>query len=66
MPKKTVNVTLDRHLRDSLSKFAWDQSLISGKRFSTIQALRVAIQTFLRMEPKEINEVLKRNTRNIG
>ena len=66
MPKKTVNVTLDRHLWDSLSKFAWDQCLISGKRFSTIKALRVAIQTFLKMTPNEINQTLNRVTHNTG
>ena len=66
MKNNTINITLDKHLWDNLSKFAWDQSLISGKRFPTIHALRLAIQTFLRMEHKEINEFLKRNTRNIG
>ena len=66
MPEKTINISLGRNLWDDLSKFAWDQSLITGKRFSTIQALRLAIEAFLKMEAKEINEILKRPTRKIG
>ncbi len=66
MPQKTININLDKDLWNSLSKFAHEQSILHEKRFPTIKALRLAIQTFLRMEPKEINEVLKRDTRDVG
>ena len=66
MPKEFINITLDRDLWDNLGGFAHEQSIKQGKRFSTIKALRLAIKIFLRLEPREINQVLKRNTRNIG
>jgi hypothetical protein len=66
MPKETINITVDRGLWDSLGGFAHEQSIKQGKRFPTIKALRLAIKVFLRLEPWEINQVLKRDTRNIG
>jgi hypothetical protein len=68
MPKKLINISLERNLWDDLSKFAWDQSLITGKRFPTIRALRLAVKVFLRASPQEINEILNRtlNTHNMG
>ena len=66
MPQKTVNISLGQDLWDSLSKLAHEQSILKGKRFPTIKTLRDAIRIFLRLKPKEINEVLKWNTRNIG
>jgi len=66
MKNDTINITLDRSLWDELNRFAHEQSILHKKRFPTIQALRLAIKAFLRMEPKEINEVLKRDTRNVG
>lgn len=59
--RDTINITLDRDLWDRLSAFAHKQSVLSKRRFSTIHALRLAIRTFLRMEPREINETLKRD-----
>ena len=64
--KKTINITIDRELWNGLSAFAHEQSLLQGARFSTIEALRTAIKVFLRLEIKEINEILDRNTRSIG
>lgn len=61
-----INISLDRELWDGLTRFAHDQSIKKGKRFSTIQALRIAIKIFLRLELKEINQLLKRDTRNSG
>jgi hypothetical protein len=58
--KDTINVTLDRHLWDGLSEFAHEQSL-KGQRFPTIKALRIAVKVFLRLKPKEINAVLRRD-----
>ena len=65
MGKDKVNITLDRDLWDGLAKFAHHQSILMEKRVPTIQALRTAIRTFLKMEPKEINRVLLRKTRNL-
>lgn len=65
MPGK-INITVDRDLWDALGKFAHEQSLLQDKRFSTIEALRMAIKVFLRLEPKEVNRILERNTRDIG
>ena len=65
MPKKVINISLDRDLWDALSRFAHEQSIKQGKRFPTIKALRVAIKVFLRLELWEINQVLKRDTRDI-
>ena len=64
--KEMINVTIDKPLWSALAKFAHEQSLLQGARFSTIEALRTAIKVFLRLEIKEINEILDRNTRNIG
>lgn len=58
-----INITLDRDLWDALGKFAHEQSLLQEKRFSTIEVLRTAVQVFLRLEIKEINQILERNTR---
>ena len=66
MPEKLINISIDRDLWDGLSKFAHQQSIKQGKRFPTIKMLRIAAKVLLRLEPWEINEVLKRNTRNIG
>ena len=66
MPKKLINISIDRDLWDALSRFAHEQSLKQNKRFSTIKMLRVAARVLLRLEPWEINEVLKRNTRRYG
>ena len=66
MKNNTINITLDKHLWDNLSKFAHEQSILHERRFPTIHALRIAIKVFLRLKPQEINEVLKRNTRNMG
>ena len=65
MPKG-INITLDRDLWDGLSKFAHKQSILTGKRFPTIKALRLAVRVFLNLSAKEINSVLKRDTRNVG
>ena len=64
--KKRINVTIDKPLWDALAKFGHEQSLLQGARFSTIEALRTAIRVFLRLEIKEINQILERDTRNIG
>lgn len=61
-----INITLERSLWDALSKVAYEQSLIHGERVSTIEILRIAIKTFLRMEDREINEILEREPRSIG
>ena len=66
MKNDTINITLDKHLWNGLSELAHKQSILKKRRFPTIQALRIAIQTFLKMEPEEVNEVLKRDTRNTG
>ena len=66
MHQKTINITLERDLWDGLARFAHEQSILQERRFPTIRALRVAIKTFLRMELREISEVLKRDTRKIG
>lgn len=63
---KGINITIDRDLWDNLNKFAHDQSIKRDKRYPTIKALRLAIKVLLRLEVKEINQVLKRNTRNCG
>jgi len=64
--KEKLNITVERDLWDGLNAFAHEQSLLQGARFSTIEALRLAIKVFLRLEIREINEFLERNTRNIG
>jgi hypothetical protein len=61
-----MNIIFDRELWDSLSAFAHEQSLSQGTRFYTIEALRTTIKIFLRLEIKEINEILDRSTCNIG
>jgi len=67
MSKNTVNITLDRDLWDGLGVFAHDQSIKKNKRFSTIEALRLSVRIFLKLEVKEINQILKRDTtRNSG
>ena len=66
MPKETINITLDRGIWDSLGGFAREQSIKQGKRFPAIKALRLATKVFLRLEPREIKEVLKRDTRYCG
>jgi hypothetical protein len=66
MPEDTINITLDRQLWEGLSKFAHEQSIKQNKQYPIIRALRLAIWTFLKMEPNEISEVLKRNTHNTG
>jgi hypothetical protein len=57
-----VNITLERGLWDGLSEFAHEQSLVKCQRFPTIKALRMAVKVFLRLKPKEINAVLRRDT----
>jgi len=64
--QKMINVTIDRKLWNGLTKFAHEQSIKKGKRFSTVQALRIAIKIFLKLEAKEINQLLRRTTRNSG
>ena len=64
--QEKINISLDRELWDGLTRFAHGQSIKKGKRFSTIQALRIAIQIFLKLEPKEINQLLRRDTRDSG
>jgi hypothetical protein len=64
--KIKINLTLERDLWDSLSKFAYEQSLAQEKRLPTIELLRTAIEVFLRLEIKEINEILDREPRKIG
>jgi len=66
MSQKTINISLDRTLWDALGKFAHEQGLLRGERFSTIEALRTAIKVFLRLEIREVNEILERNTRILG
>lgn len=63
MSQKTINISIDRPLWDALGRFAHEQSLLQDKRFSNIEALRTAIQVFLRLEIKEVNQILERNTR---
>ena len=60
MAKDAINISLDRELWDSLSAFAHQQSILAKRRFPTINALRFAVRTFLRMTPGEVNEILKR------
>ena len=57
---KGINITIDRDLWDDLSKFAHDQSIKQNKRYPTIKALRLAVKVLLRLEVKEINQILKR------
>lgn len=64
MPEKLINISIDRDLWDGLSRFAYEQSIKQGKRFPTIKALRLAIKVLLKLEPWEINQVLKRDTRD--
>jgi hypothetical protein len=64
--KKKLNITIERDLWDGLNAFAHEQSLLQGTRFSSIEALRTAIKVFLRLEIKEINQILDRDTRSIG
>ena len=66
MPEETINITLDRDLWEMLRKFAHQQSIKANKQYATIRALRLAIRTFLKMQPEEIAEVLKRRTHNTG
>jgi hypothetical protein len=66
MGQDAVNISIDRDLWESLSAFAHKQSLVKGKRFPTIKALRIAVNVFLKLTPREINRVLKRDTPNIG
>ena len=61
-----INISIDRMLWKELTKFAYTQSLKQGKRFPVIKALRLAVKIFLRLEPREINQLLKRDTRNSG
>ena len=63
---KGINITIDRDLWDKLSEFAHDQSIKQSKRYPTIRALRLAVKVLLRLEVGEINQILKRNTRNHG
>ena len=62
MGQDTVNITLDRDLWEDLRRVAAEQTLVlvHGDRISTIENLRIAIQVFLKLEPKEINTILKR------
>jgi len=64
--QEMINVTLDRELWNGLTRFAHEQSIKQNRRFPVIKALRLSVKIFLLLEPKEINQVLKRNTRNIG
>ena len=45
---KSINITLDRDLRNGLSKFAHQQTILKGKRFPTIKALRLAVRVCLK------------------
>ena len=63
--KNTINLTLERSLWDELSRFAGEQTIIQGQRYSTINALRSAIRILLRLELSEITKVLKREPRII-
>ncbi len=58
--RDTVNITLNRDLWNSLAQNAHERSLYGSERFPTIKALRWAIRVFLRLEPIEIDETLKR------
>jgi hypothetical protein len=60
MTKNTVNITVDRELWNSLAQNAHARSLFGKERFPTIKALRWAIRVFLRLDPVEIDEILKR------
>ena len=64
--KEKINISLDRYLWNDLSKYAHHQSISHEERFTTIRALRTAIHVFLKLENKEINQILRRDTRNIG
>ena len=66
MPQGTINITLDRNLWDDLSRVPHQQSIRHERRFSTIEALRVAVRVFLRLHAGQINEILTRDTRTIG
>ena len=55
MAKDKINITLERELWDSLSNMAHQQSILKGKRFTTIRALRTAIHVFLKLDPREVN-----------
>jgi len=57
-----INITLERDLWDSLSKRAYEQSIIHNERISTILMLRLAIKVFLKMRDDEINQILDRDT----
>jgi len=63
---KTISIAVDQDLWDSLSEYAHEQSILKRKRFPAVQALRLAIRVFLRLEPEEISEILKRDPHNIG
>jgi len=63
---KLINISLDRELWDGLTVFAGEQTILQGKRFPVIEGLRMAIKVFMRLEVKEINEALERDTRNVG
>ena len=55
MGQDTVNITLDRDLWEDLRRVAAEQTLVHGDRISTIENLRLAIQVFLKREPREVN-----------
>ncbi|MBW1690823.1 MAG: hypothetical protein JRF35_01865 [Deltaproteobacteria bacterium] len=64
--RKVINVRLDRDLYDSLAQFAHWQSMLQGKGFPIIEALRTAIEVFLRLEVGEMKEILERDVRDYG
>jgi hypothetical protein len=66
MKEETINITIERSLWNGLSTLAYRQSILRGKRFCTIDALRLAIKVFLKMAPQEINEVLDRKPEDMG
>ena len=61
-----INLTLEREIWNSLARFAHQQSIAQGKRFTVIETLRTAVNVFLRLKVSEINEILERATRNHG
>jgi len=63
---KTRAIALDEDLWNGLSEYAHKQSILKKKRFPAVQALRLAIRVFLRLEPEEVSEILKRDPHNIG
>jgi hypothetical protein len=59
--KETINITLDRNLWDELRRIAHEESTIQDTHLSTINFLRQAIETYIKLTPKETSEIMERS-----